>query len=66
MWCAETGKDPKASHFAMRGAANCGPVAALLTSPDWSECLYYTIRNDGDELLPQEPSAADESSGERR
>ena len=31
-WCAETGLDPKASHFTMRGTANCG-LAVILTSP---------------------------------
>ena len=31
---------------------------------DGSGLLYYTIRLDGDELLPQEPSEVDESSGE--
>ena len=32
---------------------------------DGSRWLYYTIRNDGDGPLPQEPSEVDESSGER-
>ena len=32
---------------------------------DGSGVLYYTIRNGGDELLPQEPSEMDESLRER-
>ena len=31
---------------------------------DGSGLLYYTIRSDGDELLPREPSEVDRSSGE--
>ena len=62
-WHGRTGKDAAASYFLdeRRGEPRTRGSARL---SDGSGVRYYTLRIGGDELLPREPSEAEEGSGE--